>query len=188
VAFLTLTEAKDAISMMSPVMRSVNILSIDPASGGSSFPGYAVVKENVFIESGTIKLPKGGDIAYRLHCLLGGLQHLWDKHGGFGMLLVEDIPVAFGASGTSKAGKKGGIVTRGTTHLQWSLGVTLASQRWGHVIKVQPQSWHGYLRRKGLHDAYVKDDCKDAMMILACAYEAITGELPVGFDLEKMAK
>jgi hypothetical protein len=188
VAFLTLTDAKDAKVSIGQIIRSVNVLSIDPASGGSSMPGYAVVKEGVFIESGVIKLPKGGDVPHRLHCLIGGLQHLWDKHGGFGMLIIEDIPIAFGAAGTSKQGKGGGIVTRGTTMLQWAVGVTLAAQRWPHIIKVMPQSWHSYLRRKDMHDTYVKDDHRDAAVIMACAYEALTDSLPEGFDLTELVK
>jgi hypothetical protein len=186
VAFLTLTEAKDAKASMGQIIRSVNVLSVDPASGGSSMPGYAVLREGSFVESGIIKLPKGGDVPHRLHCLIRGIQHLCDKHGGFGMLVIEDVPVAFGAAGTSKNGKRGGIVTRGSTYLQWSVGVTLASQPWPHVVKVMPQSWHNYLRRKDMHDAYVKDDHRDACVLLACAYEALTDTLPLNFDLKKL--
>lgn len=186
--YVTLTEAKEHTAALAPVMRSGRILAVDPASGGSSQPGVCVVVDGKLIMAGTLKLPKGSvAIHYRLNRLLTGLQEMQRTYGPFDMMVVEDVAIAFGGAGKAGVGKNGGIVTRGTTILQWAVGVTTAAEPWPRVVKVLPTSWHSWHRRKGIdNDAYMKTDANDALCIMLCAYEALTGEMPTGVDLRML--
>lgn len=188
---LTLTEARDGAGerqLMDRLLRSGKVLAIDPASGGSSQPGFAISVEGRFVQSGVIKLSKGGLITHRLHTLLCALQNLWEHHGGFDLLVLEDIAPAFGGGhrGKQKAGG-GGMITRGIVHLHWSCGVTMGACPWPHVLKVMPQSWHAWVRRQGIDDTiYKKSDEADATSILVTSFHSLTGNLPVGFDFQML--
>lgn len=188
---LTLTEARDGAGekqLMDRLLRSGKVLAIDPASGGSSQPGFAISIEGKFVQSGVIKLAKGGLITHRLHTLMCALQNLWEHHGGFDLLVLEDIAPAFGGGHKSKqkAGG-GGMITRGVVMLHWACGTVIAANPWPHVLKVMPQSWHSWHRRHGLTDeTYAKSDANDATSILMCPFEVLTGSLPAGFDLDML--
>jgi len=187
-----LVEARTAPSMAALLLKG-NVLTIDPSSGGSSMPGYAICREGRFVENGELRLPKGSLIHHRLHTLQKAIQALVDTHGPFDLLIHEDIALAFGAKGGASKGPKGskgnphgGFVTRGTTFLQWSVGVTLSAQPWPHVVRVAPQSWWAWVRKNMPPDSYVKGDATDALCMLCVVFHDILGRLPDGTTIEML--
>lgn len=163
------------------------VLTIDPASGGSSQPGYAITDRGVLLEYGVLKLPKGSLVHYRLYKLLLSLQHLEEKHGKFDILILEKIAVSFGHK-KGYSGTAGGLITQGIVHLHWSCGVVLAACAWPTVIQVVPQSWHAWVRQHLGDKQYEKTDANDALVMTMCVYEQITGAFPEGAELSMLTE
>lgn len=175
---------------MPKLLLGATVLTIDPASGGSSYPGYAITRNGVLEEYGIIKLPKGSLVHHRLYKLMLAIQNMWSEKGPFDILILEKIAVSFGHQ-KGYAGTGGGLITQGIVHLHWSCGVVLASEPWPTVIQVVPQSWHAWVK-KALADkgetTYVKTDANDALVMTMCTYDQILGRLPEGAELSMLTK
>lgn len=188
-SYQTLPEARKAPSLAS-VLLNGRVLTVDPASGGSSMPGYAVTIAGQFVENGELRIPKGSLINYRLHELHKALCAVTEAHGPFDMLIIEDIPIVFGTRGRGAKGSKGnphgGAITPGIINLHWSCGVILAAQPWPHVVKVAPQSWHSWVRQVMNEADYVKSDSNDALVICLCVFHQLVGRLPDGASLDML--
>lgn len=185
-SFQTLPEARKSPGLAS-VLLNGRVLAVDPASGGSSAPGYAISHEGRFVENGVLRLPQGSLINYRLNQLLCALQATVDAYGPFDMLILEDIAIAFGGPG-KKARGGAGIITRGIVNLHWACGTIVAAQPWPHVVKVTPQSWHAWLRQQEAHDTYKKADETDALCLLFTVFHQLVGRLPDGATMAMLSE
>ena len=171
------------------------VISIDPASGGSSMPGYAVSRARVFLEAGILRLPKSENIAHRLHMLqqaLGLVSKKFCPDTGFDMLIIENIAPTFGGKGFEK-----GRATQGVTHLHWSVGAILATQKWPTIVTVTPRTWHSWIKKtmcegetNGLtfESEYDKTDANDALTMLAVVHDRCLGKVPGRFTVELLRK
>lgn len=125
------------------------VLSIDPASGSTSEPGYALFVEGKLVQSGTIKSPRGRQINQRLQVIADTLREQFPIPD---VLIIEHIPPSFGPAATVAVAA-----------LHKSIGAILASVRCKDYIEVAPASWHAVANR--LDFKYEKSDEKDAIII-----------------------
>ncbi len=116
-----------------------NLLAIDPASGGTSDPGYACYVNGALQASGTIPL-KGKDPIYlRLGALYLWLHGKWDVD----VLVVERI--------------RGKMAHE---FLRWAVGVTVAAVQPRLLFEMPVPTWK---KLAGKH--HVKTDENDAIAI-----------------------
>jgi hypothetical protein len=179
-SYLTLPEARSYKGMGPRLQRSL-VLTIDPASGGSSQPGYAVTSGGILLEYGIITLPKGSLIHHRLNKLRLAVDKLVAQYGAFDVLILEKIAVAFGGQKG-----RGGIVTQGVVHLHWSCGVVLSAYPWPVVIQVTPQTWHAWVRKQMDEKLYKKTDANDALVLTCVTFHELTGQLPEGATISML--
>lgn len=95
------------------------LLSIDPASGGTSEPGYAVFHRGVCVESGIVPLLKTGQVQHRLKLLYCALS----KHA-VDVLIIERIRGA-----------------KAHAYLQWSVGVAVAAVCPALLLEMPVPTW-----------------------------------------------
>lgn len=132
-----------------PVILSGNLLCIDPATGATSQPGYAIYESGLLKESGIISLPGNQPISVRLHLLCKSLQDQFEVPD---VLAVEQIAPRIGG--------------RAATSLHWSIGVTMAALPCPLVVEVSSRSWQMHVDLR-----YQKDDEIDAIYIGKCLLE-----------------
>lgn len=153
-----------------------SLLSVDPASGGSSYPGYAIFDAGVLMEYGTIDLPKGQDIHLRLQELCRTLR---DEFIVPDVLVVENIPPFM----STAVGDKKNFANRAVINLHKSIGCIVGSVRCKALVEVTPGSW-----RQMIPEDYLKSDENDALMlglrVLKEAYDLSSSQFPDGV-LEK---
>jgi hypothetical protein len=115
------------------------VLAVDPASGGTSMPGWAAFRDGKLIKSGTLEINSKRTIQKRLHELFELLEETAPD-----VLLVEQL-------GKSK-----------TTHmyLLWSVGVIVAAVSPKILIEVPISSW-----KKHAGKDHKKSDENDARAI-----------------------
>lgn len=114
------------------------VLALDPASGGTSDPGWAVYHRGVLLESGTLGLA-GGRVQYRLkdlYCQLSAYE--------CDVMVVEQLRGS------------------GRTHiyLLWSVGVAVAATCPKLLLEMPVSCW-----KKHAGKAHVKSDENDAKAI-----------------------
>ncbi|MHA0110699.1 hypothetical protein ACXYUI_26560, partial [Klebsiella pneumoniae] len=93
------------------------VFALDPASGGTSQPGFAVFHASEFQESGTIALPQGSPIQTRLAVLHALLSKITPVPAD--VFVLERI--------------RGQMAHQ---HLHWACGTSLAASRTNKVIEV----------------------------------------------------
>jgi hypothetical protein len=116
------------------------MLAIDPASGGSSMPGWAIYEAGQFIAGGVIELRSRDPINKRLQLLMKRLQL---DFSDLDVLALEKI--------------------RGRSshdYLKWSVGVTVASCPATVFVEVPTSMW-----RAIRPENYIKTDAADAALI-----------------------
>lgn len=121
-----------------------SVVALDPASGGSSMPGYAVFRGGEFVQGGTLELPRKLSIDRRLRAL----------HAKVTRLVDDELPAVFLIE-----------LIRGQfahVHLQWSVGVALAAGAAPTSIEVPIKVWRALAATQ---PDYVKGDAADARLI-----------------------
>lgn len=140
-------------------LREGRVLAIDPSSGSvESMPGYALFEAGKLIESGIIKLPRGGELYRRLRSLGQSLRD--DFQFEIDVLIVENIPPFMSSTA-------GGFRTKSVVNLHKSIGAVLASVEAKAFMEVSPMSWHAMLKKYEVPS--VKSDERDAVAIGCCA-------------------
>lgn len=172
-AKLTLLEAVK-MPRMKALCKEGTILAIDPSSGGSSSPGFCLVKDGVLQDYGILRIPKSTLIHARLHHLAESMRRELPIAD---MLIIEDIPPFMQSKGTS-------FRNASVNHLHYSVGVTLSCQPWPVVVHLTPQSWHAYIRSVMDEAEYVKSDETDALCIMTCFFERTIKQKPKGVTLD----
>lgn len=160
------------------------IVSVDPATGSSSFPGYAVwllgngrttlLKSGVLQVKGDSHWKRMRNIALMLPGtltrILGGTQLLDDIKA----LIIEGLPPTLGIN---SGGKHFGVSNKATVHLHHSVAVIATCLDFPLVDELSPQTWKSFLVHLGLDKAYIKSDANDAI-IIAVAWMCCNG-LPI---------
>lgn len=138
-------------------------VSIDPASGASSYPAISVWDEAVLVNRILLK-PYGKSHWVRLHnlfeLLCDGLASI-----PYDIVVIEKIAAMFG--GKSSGGGSFQYTNDRILHLHHACGVIGAAFD-AVVIEVAPCQWQSTLRRKGQWDNYVKTDLNDSTAIGMC--------------------
>jgi hypothetical protein len=116
---------------------SSTVLAIDPASGGSSMPGWACFKKGVLVRSGTLAI-MGANIQERLRCLYDTIVEAEPD-----VLVIERIR---------------GV--RAHEHLHWSVGVSIAASAPLILLEMPVSTW-----KKFAGPEHKKSDEADAVAI-----------------------
>lgn len=153
-----------------------SILSIDPASGASSLPGFAIFHEGRYVESGVIEV---GGRADDLHRRLGELartirEDLRPPSGkpAWDVVIIEDVP---DKNWKARKGRGGAVYKVGSARnqktLHRSVGAVLAAAGYPPattlVLYVHPATWHAHVG-----PAYTKSDEGDAIAMAEVAVGA----------------
>jgi hypothetical protein len=122
------------------------LVSIDPSSGGTSRPGFAVLRAGELITSGEIPIPKI-DIYQRLQILY---EHVTK--------LTNEVPDVFAIE-----------MIRGQRfaphQLLWSVGTTIAAARTTNIIEIPLVAWKAVAKAD---PHYFKGDAQDAEKLGQC--------------------
>lgn len=118
------------------------LISIDPASGGKSLPGFAVFNNGKLVQKGFIELPSKMPVAYRLRVLYSKLSVLVEDAD---VLAIEEI--------------RGNM---GHVFLLWSVGVAVCAIKCKVLIEVPINVWRALAKADPL---YQKADDEDAYLI-----------------------
>jgi hypothetical protein len=127
-----------------PKILHGNVLALDPSSGGSSDPGWALFVAGELQQSGTVPLDKKDKVEVRLRKLHTHLQQQ-----SF-LLMNPDIVCIEKIRGS-----------RAHAYLQWSIGSLLSATR-GALVEMPIPVWKGYAKQC---DGYAKGDEADAIII-----------------------
>lgn len=119
------------------------VTALDPASGGSSLPGYCVLDAGEVLYSGTLALPKDAPIQTRLAALYHAVRSI--TAGPPDVFVLERI--------------RGQMAHQ---HLHWACGTSLAAAGTERVIEVPVSAWHALRRAEG---STAKGDESDAIFI-----------------------
>ena len=124
------------------------MLVVDPASGRSSKPGYAVFRGGKMVTNGVATEVGGADIATCLTALHEWGQQMQRQYGPFEVLAIEKI-----------RGRMAHV------YLTWAVGVTIQAVTEGLavspiIIEVPITPWRAYAKRH-LPD-WTKGDAEDA--------------------------
>ncbi len=134
--------SKDVRACKNSILSS-NFVAIDPASGGTSNPGFAYYKAGVLIDSGELPImQKGATIQDRLRRLADELAL---NFGEADVLAIEDV--------------KGKHCHE---FLKWAIGVTIVGCRAPAVLFVPIPAWKAFVK---VCDGYQKSDEADAIAI-----------------------
>lgn len=121
------------------------ILSIDPASGAGSMPGFAYFANGRLVESGVIEVPRGRKMHQRLQYIGKCLREDFQKPD---VLVIEEVPPFH---------NKASIV------LFKAMGAIIASVDCAAMLSVTPSAWHALA--KTFDFEYTKSDEKDAIIL-----------------------
>ena len=125
------------------------VLAIDPASGGTSLPGWAAYRGGQFLKGGTLPI-SGGVIQDRLRALYDALQ-VTDPD----VLVIERI--------------RGGNAHE---YLHWAVGVTIAATKPLILIEMPVSTW-----KKHAGKLHKKSDAADAKAIGDCLLDMAKGKV-----------
>lgn len=117
------------------------VLCLDPASGGTSQPGWAYISGGELVASGSLALCKG-DITDRLVDLLEKLSYPLFKYGSPDLLVIEEL--------------RGRMVH---PYLHWSAGVTVVAVNAEAVLEIPITCWKAFA---AADPNYAKGDEADA--------------------------
>lgn len=135
-----MTSFADSVRKHSHAITTGTLLSIDPASGGTSAPGYAAFRGGEMLESGTLKIGKGS-IQSRLRAIYECLQNTNPD-----VLVIEKI--------------RGNMAHE---FLRWSVGVIVAATCPTVLIECPTSTWRSHAGK-----AHKKSDEADAVAIGKC--------------------
>jgi len=147
------------------------LVALDPASGGSSSPGFCLFHAGEIQESGVLSLPsKTRPIHERLRVLYQRIQEITPTPPD--VFVIERI-----------RGEMAHL------HLKWACGVSLAAAHTNLVIEVPIRAWHALRRSEG---STLKGDESDAIYIgqtvIKLAREYLNGEHTELFSQRKKRK
>lgn len=138
------------ILRLSDVILTKTILSIDPSSGGTSKPGYAIFKAGKLMAAGEIdNIPSKAPIGTRLHRVYDEIYKLTPDAPD--LLAIEMI--------------RGKIAHE---YLMFSVGASIAAGRALETIEVPTNVWKALAK---VTPDYTKDNSWDAQMIGKCLIE-----------------
>lgn len=120
-------------------LSNKRFVAIDPASGASSMPGFAVYENGSLVSSGTLSINSDFPIQYRLQQLAAECRNL----GVFDILVIERI-----------RGKMS------HESLKWAVGTIIASVQADGLIEMPITTWQKYAPKD-----WVKGDESDAIAI-----------------------
>ena len=124
------------------ILHSKRFLSVDPSSGGSSNPGWAIYEAGILKKSGEITLDKKIPVQIRLASITEALYNICDGQTPE-ILVIEKI--------------RGNRVH---SHLHWSVGAILSAVPAPVVLECPVKSWQQICPA-----GYQKTDESDAIMI-----------------------
>lgn len=133
------------------------VLYIDPASGGTSQPGWAYTEGGVLIDSGVLQLVKS-DIATRLLDLFAQLSYPQFKYGAPDLLVIEEL--------------RGRMVH---PYLHWSAGVSVTAIDAEAVLEIPIVCWKAFA---AADPEYTKSDEEDARAFAHTCLALARGERP----------
>lgn len=133
------TKVKALARKLKPEILGGTFLAIDPSSGGSSLPGWAVFEQGKLKDSGTIFLHQKQPIQIKLADLCEQLQEGWD----IDLLVIEEIRGAMAPY-----------------NLQRAIGATIAGLAPKLMLEIPVNFWKCLLPTD-----YVKSDQTDAEWI-----------------------
>jgi hypothetical protein len=142
------------------------ILCIDPSSGSEhSVPGFAVFRNQVLTEVGSLEISRTKSAPERLKELARALAHHFDEE--FDLLIIEYVPPFM-----SKAGS-GGFRTQSVVNLHRAIGVSMACTNWRAIIQVPPMSWRKWVENNvgAIGSTYKKRDDRDALAMGLTVFE-----------------
>jgi len=141
------------------------MLAVDPASGGTSMPGYSVWRDGHLDEAGTIDIPKGLPPHLRLHelqtCLLADFPAV--DLLGIEMLRGSMVPYS----------------------LWWACGATIASIKCAELIEIPIMVWKAVAKQLTV---YEKGDDADAVVLGMTLIECAKHLEKHGFDRKGFPK
>lgn len=132
------------IRAASNLLLNGTVLAIDPSSGGSSQPGWALFKAGQLVGQGEIQLPSKRTINDRLQVLYDEVYKLTDTRPD--MLILECV-------------SKG---TMAHPFLVWSIGTVIAAARAHAMTECPINVWKAVA--KAMHE-YEKTNASDAVLI-----------------------
>ncbi len=137
---------KQVQKLTEPILNGT-LLAIDPSSGGTSLPGFAVFKAGELLTSGTLELGRKKLSIYdRLQLLYPAIVQLTD--GPPSVLAIEMIR---GQNFSSH-------------YLHWAIGTTIAASQ-APTIEVVQHAWKALAK---VSPGYFKGDQQDAEKIGEC--------------------
>lgn len=125
------------------LILSGTVVAIDPSSGGSSAPGFAIFKQGQLSMSGELDIPSSKPIQERLRILYDQAAALTLEPPD--LLLIEEI--------------KGAMAHE---FLKWAVGVTMAAVRAPIYLGVPINCWKAVAQ---VTPGYVKGNDTDAQII-----------------------
>lgn len=135
---------------LAPIVLNKTILAIDPSSGGTSKPGYAIFKAGELISAGEISnIPSKAQIGVRLQAVYDEIYALTAEAPD--LLAIEMI--------------RGKIAHE---YLMFSVGASIAAGRAPETIEVPTNVWKALAK---VTPDYSKDNDADARMIGQCLIE-----------------
>lgn len=126
------------------------VISIDPSSGGSSQPGFAVAQGSELLTSGELDLPRKKNVYERLQLLHTYVMKLTPEPPD--VVVVEQI-----------------IKGAAHIHLLWSVGTIVSAARTPDVIQVPIVAWKAVANAT---EGYIKGNAMDAELILKTVIRA----------------
>lgn len=120
------------------------VLAIDPSSGGSSQPGYAIFTAGKLVKSGELKLPGRKPVHIRLAMMHDMIRELLPEPPA--MLICEDV------SNGSMA----------HVYLKWAVGATIAAANSPEFLICPINVWRALAKAM---PAYQKTNTTDAVLI-----------------------
>lgn len=142
------------------VLATGRLLAIDPASGASSMPGFAVFERGQLVAAGVLEIPRR-ELANRLWYIAECIRTELPKPD---IMCVELISPVM----PSKGG--GGFINKGSGSLLKSVGAILSVHD-VPILEVAPVTWQTMKPPE-----YVKSDAWDAAMIGWAAYIMLARE------------
>lgn len=125
------------------------LLAIDPASGGTSQPGWAAWRNGKLLRSGTIDLPRKALIQERLNALFHTVEQSQPD-----VLVIERI--------------RGSMAHE---HLHWAVGVCVGATCAPVLIEMPVSTWKAHAGPD-----HIKSDENDAIAIGNCLLHLASGQ------------
>jgi len=139
---------------MAECVANGSVLVIDPGSGASSLPGYAVFFRGHRVESGVIEVgPPSRPLRERLAELnrtlredLGPPPNPDAPDADWDCVIIEDIPTKRYGSKSGKGGRELKTASMaGQVTLHRAVGAILAGVRTKHELYIHPSTWHAHV-------------------------------------------